>query len=79
MAVTEDHTNLRWGSTLSGELADLVDNLVGGGLQPGWGSAGVGKGGGADALAIAVHATHLGGIRESKELSMSLSSAAETS
>ena len=28
MGVTEDNTDLGWGSTLLGELADLVDNLI---------------------------------------------------
>lgn len=58
VAVTEDNTNLRRGGTLLGQLADVVDNLVGGGLEPGRGSAGVGDGGGRNALALGVKATH---------------------
>jgi hypothetical protein len=58
VAVTEDNTDLRRGGTLLGELADVVDNLVGGGLEPGGGSAGVGDGGGRNALALGVKATH---------------------
>jgi hypothetical protein len=46
VAVTEDLTNLRWCSTLLRELADLVDNLLGSGLQPRRSAAGVGDGGG---------------------------------
>lgn len=58
VAVTEDNTDLRRGGTLLGQLADVVDNLVGGGLEPGRGSAGVGDGGGRNALALGVKATH---------------------
>lgn len=61
MAVPEDGANLRGRSTLPGELADVVDDLVGGDLEPGWRSAGVGDGGSGDTLATAVHATHFGG------------------
>jgi len=32
--ISEDDTDLRWSSTLLCELADLVDDLLGGGLQP---------------------------------------------
>lgn len=59
VGVTQDHTNLRGSSTLSGELADLLDDLVGGGLEPCGGSARVGDGGGRDTLAVAVKTTHL--------------------
>lgn len=59
VGVTEDDTDLRRGSTLSGELADLVDDLVGGGLQPRGGGAGVGESGGRNALALAVKSAHL--------------------
>ena len=34
VGITEDDANLRGGQTLLGELADLVDNLSGGGLEP---------------------------------------------
>lgn len=43
MGVTEDDTNLRWGQTLLGELADVVGDLLRGGLQPRGGSPLVGK------------------------------------
>jgi len=59
VGVTEDDTDLRRGSTLSGELADLVDDLVGGSLQPRGGGAGVGESGGRNALALAVKSAHL--------------------
>lgn len=58
VAVTEDNTDLRRGGTLLGQLADVVDNLVGGGLEPGRGGARVGNGGGRNALALGVKATH---------------------
>lgn len=64
MGVTEDDTNLRRGSTLSGELADLLNDLLGSGLQPAGSSAAVGEGGGRDTLAVAVKSTHVfGGCR----------------
>jgi hypothetical protein len=34
VGVTEDNTDLGGGSSLTGELDDLLDNLLGGGLQP---------------------------------------------
>ena len=58
MRVTEDNTNLRRSSTLLSELADLVDDLVGGGLEPGRGGARVGDGRGGNALSLAVKTTH---------------------
>lgn len=59
VGVTEDDTDLGRGGALLGELADLVDDLLGGGLEPRGGVAGVGDGGGGDALALAVKTTHL--------------------
>jgi hypothetical protein len=44
--VTEGNTDLGWGQTLAGELDDLVDNILGGGLEPRRGSAAVGESGG---------------------------------
>lgn len=58
MAVTEDDTDLRGSGTLLGQLGDVLDNLVGGGLEPRWGSARVGDGGGGNTLALGVKATH---------------------
>lgn len=60
MGVTEDNTDLGRGGTLLGQLADVVDNLVGGGLEPRGGGAGVGDGGRGNALALAVKTTHFG-------------------
>jgi len=59
VAVTEDSSDLRWCGTLPGELADLVDNLVGGDLEPCGSGARVGDGGSGDTLSVAVHATHV--------------------
>lgn len=58
VGVTEDDTNLGGSSTLTGELADLLDNLLGGGLQPGGSGARVGEGAGRHALTLAVKSTH---------------------
>lgn len=60
VAVPQDDTDLRGSSTLPGQLADLVDDLLRGGLEPGRRGARVGDGGGRDTLALAVKATHLG-------------------
>ena len=57
VAITENNTNLRGGSALLGELANVVNDLVGGGLQPGRRAAGEGDGGRGNALALAVEAT----------------------
>jgi hypothetical protein len=64
MGITEDDTNLRRSGTLLCQLADLVDNLFRSGLQPGRGVSAVGDGRGRNALAIAVHATHIGDFGE---------------
>ena len=58
MAISQDNTDLRGGSTLLSELADLVNDLLGGGLEPGRGGAGVGDGRGRDALALGVKTAH---------------------
>lgn len=57
VAVPENNTDLGGGGTLFGELADLVDDLIGGGLEPGRRAAGEGDGGGGNALALAVKTT----------------------
>lgn len=59
MAVPQDDTDLGGSSTLLGQLADLVDDLLRGGLEPRRRAAGVGDGRGGDTLALAVKATHL--------------------
>ena len=61
MAISQDDTDLRRGSTLTGELADVVDDGVGRALEPCRHAARVGDGGGGDTLALAVEATHVGG------------------
>lgn len=61
VGVTENDTDLRGGRALLGELADLVDDLLGGGLEPRRRVARVGDGGGRDALALAVKTTHVDG------------------
>ena len=58
VAVTQDNTDLRGSSTLFGELADLVNHLVGGGLEPRRGGTRVGDGRGRNALSLAVKTTH---------------------
>ena len=58
VAVTEDNTYLGRSGTLLGQLADVVNNLLGGGLEPRRGSAGVGERRGRNALALGVKATH---------------------
>ena len=60
VAVTQDNTDLRGSSTLFGELADLVNHLVGGGLEPRRGGTRVGDGRGRNALSLAVKTTHFG-------------------
>lgn len=46
MRVPEGDTDLGRSETLAGELVDVLNNIIGGGLQPGGGSATVGEGGG---------------------------------
>jgi hypothetical protein len=62
VGVTQDDANLRRGSTLTGELGDLVNDLLGSGLQPGRGSTRVRNGGGRNALSLAVKTTHFDGL-----------------
>ena len=62
VGVTEDHTNLGRSGTLLCELADLVNDLIGGGLEPRRGAARVGERGGADALSLGMKTTHVDGI-----------------
>lgn len=69
VGVTENDTNLRRGSTLSGELADLLNDLLGGGLQPAGSGAAVGEGRSGDTLSFAVKSTHVvGGCRLSSSV-----------
>jgi len=50
--ISEDNTDLRWSCALLGEFADLVNNLLGGGLEPCGRSAGVWDGRGRYALPV---------------------------
>lgn len=58
MGVTEDNTDLGRGGTLTGELADLVNDLLGGGLEPCGRSARVGDGAGSDTLSLGMKTAH---------------------
>jgi len=62
MGVTENDTDLGWGGTLLCELADLIDDLLWGGLQPRRRSARVWDGARRDTLSTTVHTTHDCGI-----------------
>ena len=64
MRIPEVDTNLRRALALLGELANLVDDLVGRGLEPCGRRARVRNRGGRDTLAVAVKATHFGGVVE---------------
>lgn len=62
VGVTQDDTDLGGGGTLLGQLADLVDDLLGGGLEPRGGAAAVGQSRGRNSLSVGVKTTHLGGV-----------------
>lgn len=62
MAIPQHDANLRRCGALLREFADLVFHGIGCDLEPGWCCAGVWDGGGADALAVAVQATHFDGV-----------------
>lgn len=62
VGVAQDDANLRRSGTLSGELGDLLDDLLGGGLQPCRRGARVGERGGGNALALAVKTAHVDGV-----------------
>jgi len=70
VGVTEDNTDLGGGGTLLGQLADVVNNLVGGGLEPCGSGARVGESGGGNALALAVKTTHFDLVMCPEELSV---------
>lgn len=55
LGVTEDNADLGRRKTSSGELEDLVTDLLGGGLGPRRLRASVGESGGRHALALRVH------------------------
>ena len=52
LGVTELDTDLRGGHTLTGELGDLLNNLLGGGLEPRRGGAAVRQSRGGDTLSL---------------------------
>lgn len=52
LRVTELDTDLRRGHTLTSELGDLLNNLLGGGLEPRGGSAAVRQSRGGDTLSL---------------------------
>lgn len=60
--VTKDLTDLGGSGTLLCELADLLNNLLGSGLQPSGGVARVGDRGGRYSLSVAVKTTHFGRV-----------------
>jgi hypothetical protein len=70
VGVTEDNTDLGRSGTLLGQLADVVNNLVGGGLEPRGRGARVGESGGGNTLALAVKTTHFDLVMCPEELSV---------
>jgi hypothetical protein len=69
MAISQDDTDLGGSGTLASELADIVNDGVGRALEPGGHAAGVGDGRRGDTLALAVKATHIGGVMGFFEMS----------
>ena len=62
MAIPQHHTNLRRSCALLRELADLVNDLLGCGLEPCWWCPGVWDSGRRDTLAVGMETTHICGI-----------------
>lgn len=62
VGVTQDDTDLGGGGTTLGETADLLNDLVGSGLQPRGGSAAVRGSRRADTLSLGVKTTHGCGV-----------------
>lgn len=52
VSVSQQNTDLRWGQTLSGVLDDLLNNLVGGQLEPSWSVSRVWNSGGGNTLSL---------------------------
>lgn len=78
MTIPQHDTNLTRRRTLLGQFADLIDDLVWGGFEPGRRGSRVGNGAGGDAFAVAVKASHsecvgmgVGGDLAEKEMSTS--------
>lgn len=72
MEISENDTDLRGSQTLLGQLADLVNDFLGRGLEPRGRRATVGESRGGNSLARCVHAAHLSSS-SSKDLGVSLS------
>jgi len=75
VGVTQDDTNLGGCVSLLGELADVLGDLGGGDLEPGWRGPLVGESAGAHSLSLAVHATHGGLVLVSGEFTLPFSEA----
>lgn len=58
VGVSQEDTDLRGSQTLSSVLDDLLNDSVGGELEPRRSVSRVGDGGGAHSLSFAVHSTH---------------------
>jgi len=58
VGITEEDTNLSRRKTLLGVLADLLNNFLGGSLDPRGRSATVGEGTTRDTLTRSIHTTH---------------------
>ena len=66
--ITEGDTDLGGRKTLAGKLGDVLDDVLGRGLEPGGGRAAVGESRGRNALAGSVHATHGDSARQRSAL-----------
>lgn len=58
VGVTQNATDLRWSDTLTGKLADLLNNVLRGSLDPGRRSAAIRDSRLANTLSGSIHATH---------------------
>lgn len=58
VGIPEDNTDLRWGETLTGELEDVVGDLVGGQFQPTGSRSLVGQSRPGDTFVGVVHSSH---------------------
>jgi hypothetical protein len=72
LRISENDTDLRWLRALLCELADLVNDLLGGGLEPCRGGSGVWDGGLGDTLSFAVETTHGCGLVEGISLAIEI-------
>ena len=58
VAISESHTNLRWGEALLRELDNLINEVVAGDAHPGWCCFPVREAPTCDSLALRVHSAH---------------------